>query len=229
METKWLKEALFAGMTVDGFKLGTVLTLGWFWLRVAGCSMLYRGENMDAIDFTNILVVADTDSPEISLPSYIQHNNSSIYFYVIRRTNNCGVQERTMGAAVKVSIDTDGNLTLSPPNNIFKVKAKQMNGNKIHILWYYCSIEQKTEPVGFNVYYDEGTGQINYQDPIETIIYAGRVFYSYKSDALSTGRYLFAIRPESVYGTENDSLGQIKIQLNTTSPEQIDILSAKAF
>jgi len=229
METKWLKEALFAGMTVGGFKLGTVLTLGWFWLRVAGCSLLYRGENMGAIDFTKILAVAETNSPEISLPSYIPHNNSSTYFYVIRRANNCGVQEQTMGAAVKVSIDADGNLTLSSPNDIFKVKAKQLDGNQIHFLWYYCSVEQKTKPVGFNVYYDEATGQINYQEPIKTVIYAGRVFYSYKSDALSAGRYLFAIRPESLDGTENDSLGQIEIQLNTTSPEQIDILSAESF
>jgi len=228
METKWLKEVLFAGMTVDGFKLGTVLSLGWFWLRIAGCSMLYRGENIDAVDFTKILVVANTDSPEISLPSYIKHNNSSIYFYVIRRVNNCGVQEQTMGAAVKVSIDADGNLTLFPPNNIFTVKAKQIDSDKIYLLWYYCSIEQKTKPVSFNVYYDEETGQINYQDPIETIIYAGRVFYSYKSDTLNAGKYLFAIKPEGVDSKENDSLRQIKIQLNTTSPKQIDILNAKA-
>jgi len=28
METKWLKEALYTGMTANAFKLGTVLTLG---------------------------------------------------------------------------------------------------------------------------------------------------------------------------------------------------------
>jgi len=227
METKWLKEALFAGMTVDGFKLGTVLTLGWFWLRIAGCSILYRGENIDAIDFTKILVVTNTDSIEISPPSYIKHNNSSTYFYVVRRTNNCGIQEQTMGAAVKVAIDADGNLTPLSPNNIFKVKVEQVDGNKIYLLWYYCPIEQKTKPVGFNVYHDEGTGQIDYQDSIKTIIYTGSVFYSYKSDALGAGRYLFAIKPESVDGRENDSLRQIEIQLNITSPEEIDILSTR--
>jgi len=227
METKWLKASLFAGMTVDGFNLGTVLTLGWFWLRIAGCSILYRGENMDTIDFTKILVVANTDSIEISPPSYIKHKNGSTYFYVIRRTNNCGVQEQTMGAAVKVAIDADGNLKPLSPNNIFAVKAEEVNGNKIYLLWYYCPIEQKTKPVGFNVYYDEGTGQIDYEDSIKTIMYADRIFYSYTSDALSAGKYLFAIKPESIDGRENDSLRQIEIQISSTSPERIDILSTR--
>lgn len=227
MEMMWLKEALFAGMTANAFKLGTVLTLGWFWLRVAGCSILYRGENMGAIDFANILAMADIEDSEISLPSYIQHNNSSTYFYVIRRANNCGIQEQTLAAAVKISTDTNGELVQPQPNNIFEVKAEQMDGNKIYLLWYYCPIEQKTEPVRFNVYYDAGTGQIDYQNPITAISYAGRVFYSYKSNTLDPGRYLFAIRPESIGGTENHCLGQIKIQLNTTSPEPIDILSAE--
>ena len=45
METKFLKAALFGGMTADAFKLGTVLSLGWFWLRTAGCHIIYRGQD----------------------------------------------------------------------------------------------------------------------------------------------------------------------------------------
>ncbi len=43
MEKGWLREALFGGATCNGFKLGTVLSLGWFWSRVGGCSVLSRG------------------------------------------------------------------------------------------------------------------------------------------------------------------------------------------
>jgi len=140
METKWLKEALYAGMTANAFKLGTVLTLGWFWPRVAGCSVLYRGGSMETIEFANILTVADADAAEISPPSYVQYNNSTTYFYVIRRANNCGRQEHTLAAAVKVSIDASGNLAEPQPNNIFEARAKQVDGNKIQLVSFSFSL-----------------------------------------------------------------------------------------
>ncbi len=228
METKWLKEALFVGMTANAFKLGTVLTLGWFWARVAGCSLLYRGSSMEAIDFENILAVAEADAGTISPPSYVQHNSSTSYFYVIRRSNNCGAEERTLAAAVEVSIDANGDLAKPQPNNVCEIRARQVDGNKIQLIWYYCPIEQQSAPVYFKVYYDAGTGQIDYENPIATIRYAGQRFYSYQSGPLDTGKYLFTVRAEDTAGTENYSLARIKIQLDATSPDPIDVLSAEA-
>ncbi|MBA7545487.1 hypothetical protein ES705_37856 [subsurface metagenome] len=226
METKWLKGALFAGMTGNAFKLGTVLTLGWFWARVGGCSALYRGSSMERIDFENVLAVAEADAAEISPPSYVQHNSSSTYFYVIRRANNCGDEERTLAAAVKVSIDVNGNLADPQPNSIFEATAQQVAGNKVQLVWFYCPIEQQSAPACFKVYYDGGTGQIDYENPIATIRYAGRRFYSHQSNTLNAGKYLFCIRAEDAAGTENGSLEQLRIQLDATSPDAIDILSA---
>jgi len=48
IERFWLREALFNGMTANAFKLGTTLSLGWFWLRIAGCSALYGIKKRDA-------------------------------------------------------------------------------------------------------------------------------------------------------------------------------------
>jgi len=228
METLWLKEALFAGMTANAFKLGTILTLGWFWPRITGCSVLYRGSSMKAIDFANILTVTEADAREISPPIYIQHNNSSTYFYVIRRVNNCGDQECTLSATAKVAIDTDGELAQPQPNSIFEVRAEQVAGNKIQLVWFYCPIDQKSKPACFKVYYDAGTGQIDYENSIAVIHYVGQTFYNYQSDTLDTNRYLFAIRAKDVTGTENASLAQLSIQLNATSPDAINILSTEA-
>ena len=227
MESKWLKEALFSGMTANAFKLGTVLTLGWFWPRIAGCSVLYRGSSMEQIDFANILTVADADACLISPPSYVQHESSTTYFYVIRRANNCGDEEHTLAAAVKVSIDANGDLVQPQPNNIFGARAEQIAGNKVQLIWYYCPVEQESEPACFKVYVDDRTGQIDYENPIAIISYEGRKFYSYQSNTLDAGTYLFAIRAEDAVGVENPSLNQIKIQLDTTSPDAIDILSVE--
>jgi hypothetical protein len=227
MQTERLKEALFAGMTSNAFKLGTVLTYGWFWPRIDGCSVLYRGNSMDTIDFTNILAVGDADASEISPPNYVQHNSASTYFYVIRRANNCGEQEHTLSAAVKVSIDADGDLEEPRPNKIFEVRVEQTDGNKIKLVWYYCPLEQKQEPVCFRIYGDGGTGQINYENAIVTIRYAGRRFYSYQSDCLDANKYLFCIRAEGAEGRESGSV-QVEIQLDTDSPATIDILNVES-
>lgn len=228
MEKMWLKEALFAGQTSNAFKLGTVLALGWFWPRVGGCSVLYRGSSMGSIDFANILTVDEADAGQISPPSYVQHNVISTYFYVVRRVNNCGDQEHTLSAAVKVSIDADGNLAQPQPNGIFGARVRQVAGNKIQLVWYYCPIEQQSAPACFKVYYDGGTGQVDYENPVTTIQYAGRRFYSFESAGLEAGEYLFCIRVEDAAGVENGSWAQLRIQLQTTNPDAIDILSAEA-
>jgi hypothetical protein len=225
VERDWLREALFNGMTANAFKLGTTLSLGWFWVRVAGCSVLYRGSSMGEIDFVNILAVAEKNALEISPSSYISHNSGSTYFYVVRRFNNCGYQERTLAASVKVSIESNGELAEPQPNKVFDSGAKLVDGNKIQLVWYYCLLEQKSQPMCFNVYYDGRTGQIDYENPLAIISYKGRKFYSYQSGALEAGRYLFAIRTEDASGIENSSLARLRIQFDPTNPGAIDILS----
>ncbi len=227
IESNWKREALFNGMTANAFKLGTTLSLGWFWVRVAGCSVLYRGSSMEEIDFVNILTVAEQDACEISPPNYISHYSDSTYFYVVRRFNNCGYQECTLAASVKVSIESNGELAEPQPNKVFDSEAELVNGNKIQLVWYYCPLEQKSQPTCFNVYYDGRTGQIDYENPLAIIGYKGRKFYSYQCGALEAGRYLFAIRTEDVSGIENSSLARLRIQFDPTNPDAIDILSVE--
>lgn len=225
METKFLKEALFTGMTSNAFKLGTVLSLGWFWMRMSGCLVLYRGLSMEQVDFTNMLVVAEQDVRTISSPSYVQHNNSSIYFYVVRRVNNCGQQEHTLAAAVKVSINDTGDLAQPRPNSIFGVRAEQLASDKIQLIWFYCPIDQNQQPMCFKVYSDEGAGQIDYGDPIATFNYEGRKFYALQTNLHQADTYLLAIRAQGADGMEDASLARLRIQLNISNPDEINILS----
>jgi hypothetical protein len=227
MDTKFF-DGLTEGDSLNGVKLGMGLTGGDFWPRIDGCSVLYRGSAMNLIDFTNLLAVAEVDSSEISPPCYIPHDNNSTYFYVLCRINNCGHEEHTLAAAVKVSIDSCGELVDPRPNDVFVARAEQVDGSKVRIVWYYCPIEQQSPPACFNVYYDAGTGQIDYENLIATISYAGRMFYSYTSDVLDAGKYLFAIRIEDAFGTENTSLALIKVELYSGNPIEINVLSAKA-
>jgi len=148
----WLREALFNGMTANAFKLGTTLSLGWFWARIAGCSALYRGCNMEEIDFSNILAVTELDSCEISPPGYITHSSGETYFYIIRRFNSCGYQEQTTAAAIKFSIDSNGEPAEPKPNKVFDSISELKDCNKVRLVWFYCPIEQKSKPACFNIY-----------------------------------------------------------------------------
>jgi len=228
METKWYKDALFAGMTANAFKLGSVLTSGWFWSRISGCSVLYRGGSMETIDFTNVLAVTELGAETISPPDYVAHENSTTYFYVVRRVNNCGEQEHTLTAAVKVVIDANGDLAAAQPNSIFMTRAEQIADRKVKLLWYYSPIEQKSTPAYFKIYYDNKTGQVDYENEIATVSYVGRRFYSYQSGTLEAGRYLFAIRVQDSDGIKDSSLTKLSISIETESPETIEILSTEA-
>jgi len=224
LERFWLRDALFNGMTAEAFKLGTVLSFGWFWVRTNGCTALYRGYSMEQIDFDNILAVTELDTDQLKPPTYICHEPDTEYFYVVRRFNSIGYQERTLAAATKVTIDSDGNLKEPQPNKIYASWATCTEGNKVRVVWFYCPLEQKSQPACFKIYYDNGSGQIDYENPLVVIEYQGRRFYSYESPVLQVSRYIFAVRAESADGFENDSQAQLKIQIGSASPGPIEIL-----
>jgi len=225
MEIRWYKEALFSGMSSNAFKLGTVLTLGWFWFRISGCNVLYRGLTISNVDFNNILILTETGVQTVTIPSYLSHENDTTYFYVVRKANKCGDEEKTLSASTKVQLDSNGDLTKPEPNNIYEFAVQQISKDKIELMWFYCPLEQRSEPVWFKIYTDNGTGQIDYQNPLSTIDYIGRKFYTYKSQSLATGKYLFAIRVENSEGIDDNSLAIMKIELKNYSPSAIEILN----
>lgn len=226
-KASWLSDVLFNGMTANAFKLGTTLSLGWFWVRLAGCSVLFRGSDMNQIEFAEMLVVADQDTATISTPDYLPHESDTTYFYVTRRFNHCGDSELTLNAATKVSIDANGELAKPHPNKIFALKAKQVDGNKIRLIWFYCPLEQESPPTRFNVYYDHATGQIDYENTLATIEYKGQKFYSYTSGTLQPDRYLFAIKAEDADGNPHGPPAILTIELDDTALDGIDILAVE--
>ncbi len=227
MDFAFYKDALFAGMTTNAFKLGTVLHLGWFWPRLNGCSLLYRGDSIETIDFDKIIAVGNSDASEIQPPDYLPHQSNTTCFYVLRRANASGDVERTLSASTKVAIDSDGNLAESVPNSIFTFKAEIVQGNRAKLIWFYCPIEQQSLPLQFNIYTDQGQGQIDYQNPVAQIAYQGRKFYSYTSDELPEDKYLFAIRVQDELGFEDNSSAAISVEINNTNNSSVQFGNVK--
>jgi hypothetical protein len=226
-ELDWLRDALFNGMTANALKLGTTLSLGWFWARISGCSVLYRGSSIEQADFDAVLTVAQINACEISPPDYLPHESSFAYFYIVRRYNHCGYQEHTLAAMAKVTFDAEGQLNKPLPNKIYTAKAEQVDADKVRLTWFYCPLKQDSQPICFNIYYDCRTGQINYENPLAVISYKGQKFYSYESNPLEPGRYLFVIRAEDADGIENGSSACMSVELDDKCPDAISILQAE--
>jgi hypothetical protein len=226
MEAAWMREALFAGQTANGFKLGTTATLGWFWMRLNGCRIAYRGQSMDKVDFEDVLAVAEAGIDEIAMPGYLSHEDGETYFYVVRCANRCGDIERTMRAAAKVVIGDDGKLGKGRPNDVAGLEAEQRQDGEIEITWTYNSIGQDSTPAEMRIYGDNGAGQIDYQNPVAVVKYKGRRFYRHRIERPADGLYRFAVRAADANGNECESKQIAEVEIRKMNLEAIQIIGA---
>lgn len=228
MDVGFYKDALFGGMTSNAFKFGTTVTLGWFWMRLGGCSVLYRGPKIGNVNFDCVLCVEPIDANEINVPDYLQHAANETYFYVLRRVNRCGNQENTFSAAVVVAIDANGDLVQAEPNKAFGINAQLVCGPRAKITWYYCPLNQQSKPAYFEVYSNNGTGQVDYENPLAVIDYTGRRYYCRLSEILSAGRYGFAVRAFDKAGIKEETSAIVSVDVIDSAPDSVDILSVEA-
>jgi len=220
----WQKEALFNGMTPAAFRLGTVLTQGWFWMRRSGCSAVYRGPTIDQVDDTSPVAVANIDAETIPLPAYLAHDPGSRCCYVVQRFNGCGYRERTLTAAVVVRTGLDGQLAEPVPNDVFELKATTFAGNRLHLSWFYCPLDQAVPPRQFSVYWDSGTGQVDLDTPLAEVPYEGRRFYTYKTNPLDDGTYTFLVSANSTQQTQSLPGPTVCCSIRQRIPEAVRVL-----
>jgi hypothetical protein len=224
----WRKAVLCNGACPDGFKLGTVLTRGWFWVRRGGCTTVYRGPTIDQVDFGHPAHVAETDATEISLPAHLVPLAGSEYCYVVRRFNGHGDQEHTTGAAIMVRMSDDGKLADRVPNSVSGLHGMQVSGGRVRLEWFYCPLDQQAEPVRFNIYVGDAGSQFDFEAPLATAAYRGARSYHYLTNVLPEGTHHFVVRAEGANGIENDSGQVLSCLVRIGGPDSITILAAEA-
>jgi hypothetical protein len=191
METKFLKDALFGGMTSNAFKLGTVLSLGWFWQREAGCHDVYRGQD-GVLDYDQVQAVMNLDDTQVSIPGQELPANT-IWYYVRRQVSHCGLESDDSSVCI-VMLDENGDMVGNYPNAPTDLTAQGMAGGKIKLRWRYSSIGQVVPPTGFMIYMDSGDG-FDFDNPIAAVPYTGGYEFSWESEALTHGQlYSFCVR-----------------------------------
>ncbi|MBN1508739.1 MAG: hypothetical protein JW955_17960 [Sedimentisphaerales bacterium] len=232
IEPAWLREALLHGTTDVAFRLGTVLTQGWFWMRRAGASAMYRRENPpSAIRNPRLVAVVSADAEQVALPAYLPHEAGSSCDYIVRRFNACGQQDRTTHAATRVTVAEDGRLAAPAPNASFalQVTRAQVNTQDLaSVQWFYWLVDQGTAPQVFHVYWDAGTGEVDYIHPLASVPYEGRKFYRCQSPPLQEGTYRFVVQAASAVGAQGPAR-ECEIQIaNATTSQGPDAVGAEA-
>ena len=225
MDAKFF-DSLYEGDSPNGIKLCMGVTGGDFWARNEGCQNLYRGGNIEAVDFDTVVVVGDADDGLIE-PANANHDAGVIYFYVVRRANICGYEEQSLRASAKVGFDSQGDLIGHSCNMVLSVKGQQTAGPKVKLMWYYCPVEQGQRCKCFKVYWDNGTGVIDYDNELGEAAYAGKRFNSFQSGALTAGRYLFCVQAISSDGSKSSISGLVEIQISGLIAEGVDILQSQ--
>jgi hypothetical protein len=105
MEAKFF-DSLFGGDSANGVKLCMGVTEGDFWARPESVQLLYKGQD-DNVDFGRIAASSNIDNDSIEVAS---GQPLTRWLYILRRANCCGIEEKTLSAAVRAEFDSLGNL-----------------------------------------------------------------------------------------------------------------------
>jgi len=225
METRFYKDALFSGMTANAFKLGTVLTLGWFWIRTAGCHLVYRGQDGD-IDYDTIQAVMELEDAQVSIPNQ-NLPAGTIWHYIRRQASHCGLESNDSPACILL-IDSSGDMIGLSPNRPLILRAEQIAGGKIRLRWRYTPITEEITPTGFRIYINSGSG-FDWDNPTGTVDYnrGGRGEFEWTSDALTHGqRYRFCVRSYTVGAGESQNTDYVAAVADAVGPEAVTGLIA---
>jgi len=224
-ETHWRSAALLNGASHTAFALGTVLTQGWFWVRRRGCTTVYCGVSPAQADFGRILCVAEPDVREIPLPAWLPHPPGSTHCYLVRRFDGCGRQEKTLAAAAKLRIGSDGQRAPARPNAIHGLRSERIYAATVRLVWFYCPLDQEVPPRQFNVY----RGEADLAPPIGVVRFDGQRFYALHDLALADAGDTVVVRAASAEGIEGLPSTCDVVRPVASSPEPPTILAVTSF
>jgi hypothetical protein len=193
MDAKFYKNALFNGMTGNAFKLGTVLSLGWFWMRVAGCHNVYRGQDGN-FDYDRIQAVLSLGDSDVTIAGQ-DLPADTIWHFIRRQASGCGLESPDSDPCI-VLIDSAGDMYGDVPNAPLQLDIEAIAGGKFTLRWRYTAISQQVAPTGFRIYMDSGSG-FDFASPVATVTnpLGGPGEFEWTSGALTHGQpYRFCVR-----------------------------------
>jgi len=221
----WLKEALFNGMTANAFKLGTVLSLGWFWMRHTGFHVVYRGQDGN-MDYDRIQALMELDDDQVSI-EFQNLPANTIWHFVRRQVSCCGLESEDSPACI-VFLDENGDMIGNTPNPPISLIIEGLSNARFRLRWRYTPLEEEISPTGFNIYMDSGSG-FDFETPEDNVLYGtGRGGeYDWISGPLTNGKlYRFCVRSYRTDAGESQNTNYVAAVADSIGPDAITDLRA---
>jgi len=211
----------------NGVHLCQSLLEGDFWTRSQGCYSVYRGKDqIGSIDYGHILATR-TGKGQLSLPTYVSHENDSDYYYSVRCASGSGKEEQGTMAMVRLSLDKGGKRRVNRPNKVRGLTAQAVSEGKVRLGWWYWPLGQEVAPDRFSIFGDNGSGTIDYNRPLGEVAYSGGHFYSYLSPAGEDQQTCrFSVRAVAAGGGDDGNLVYVAAVVDLSGPAGIKSLSS---
>jgi hypothetical protein len=211
-----------------GFLVRQSLVEGDFWTAQDGLYAFYRGVgNVNRIDWEAMVHVTYAAGPTV-VPAHVPHDPDSETYYGLRRVSETGKEEKGTQAIVKLVLDDQGLRLPDLPNPVTDLQVRQISHDTIRICWNYWPLDQDSLPDHFELYGDNGTGQIDFTSELERID-CTEVF-TYDIDHLinpSMGRHRFAVRTIDVAGNSDGSTDFVDIEIKPAAQTQLANIEGK--
>jgi hypothetical protein len=224
MDAKFFN-GLFEGDSPNGAKLGMGLTGGDFWPRPGGCLTLYRGRRWWEVDFGMIVAVGEAGAGLIV--SKAAPLAGQTCYFAVRGVSGRGEEDMSLSTMVRAVFDAAGDLQPPTGRNVIALCARQVAQSAVRLLWRYCPYHAPIPCEWFNVYSDNGTGVIDFENPVSSVACAGAGIYSDEQAAPGPGRYRFCVRRQSQAGIESGLGAFAAIDVSGSAPAGIDHLDVR--
>ncbi len=207
-------QPIAGGLSETGVANGLLLTGGWFWARVRGGYLLYRGlGGWGNIDWDRPVGAAAADAGEVREFGWMARGPAGGYWYGVRKVGGGGAMTAPGGSAVGCGVDETGQLVGPLPGDVERVWARQAGQGRVLVCWCYGGPYETARPVAFHIYGDGGTGQVNYGQPIATVAWdLRRQVYGWLSSVYAVGeRVRFGVRAATAGGEGSGCEVEVRI------------------
>ncbi len=223
METKFF-DSLFCGDSYKGAILCLGLTEGDFWTRTKGCMTLYRGAELDNIDYDYPLDIFKADAEKLCLGGDIIHDPARRYYYQLRTVNGLGDEPESFDAGLRIDFGGEGDVIGNYHSSVYNLSARQISADTVELIWRYQQI-YKTRPARFNIYSDGGADSIDFSAAVKTARCLGGGIYSACISGLSSGqKYTFAVTAVFEDAAESGQFASVSIMLSGNTPDSYSLI-----
>ncbi len=188
---------------------------------------VYNNAATGVIDYSSL--IADLGSGTLAYTSPALAYPATHRFGV-RAYNEYG-EEQNVDVTRKLTLDAAGADITAKPNAPHSLSVTAAAGGKIQLDFAYDTTGERATCTQFKVYYNSGSGAVDYSSALATVTKAtgGLTWYRYTTGALTDGTtYIFAVRANTAGGIEDGNSHEVSATADSTLPTQPASLTVTA-